>query len=69
MAIGMVKWFDPKKGYGFITQDGGEDVFLHWRQIVSDDRPGTLWDGERVRFDLVQSDQGPQAENVAPAGL
>ena len=64
MATGMVKWFDPKKGYGFITQDNGEDVFVHWRQIVTDDSFKTLQDGDKVEFEVVQGEKGLQAEHV-----
>lgn len=67
MATGMVKWFDPKKGYGFITQDNGEDVFVHWRQIITDESFKTLQDGERVEFEVVQGEKGLQAEHVTRA--
>ena len=65
MATGMVKWFDPKKGYGFITQDNGDDVFVHWRQIVATDSFKTLQDGDRVEFEVVKGDKGLQAEKVS----
>ena len=64
MATGMVKWFDPKKGYGFITQDNGEDVFVHWRQIQGEEGFKTLQDGEKVEFEVVKGDKGLQAEKV-----
>ena len=64
MATGTVKWFDPKKGFGFITQDNGEDVFVHWRQIVTDDSFKTLQDGDKVEFEVVQGEKGLQAEHV-----
>ena len=64
MVSGTVKWFDPKKGYGFITQDNGEDVFVHWRQITTDESFKTLQDGDKVEFEVVQGDKGLQAEKV-----
>lgn len=67
MATGTVKWFDPKKGYGFITAEGGQDVFVHWRDIISDDGFKTLEDGQKVSFEVVQSEKGPRAEKVTRA--
>ncbi len=65
MPTGTVKWFDPKKGYGFITQDGGDDVFVHWKQVITeDDSFKTLNDGDKVEFEVTQGEKGLQAENV-----
>lgn len=63
MAEGIVKWFSEKKGYGFIEQDDGRDVFVHYSSINS---PGfkTLADGQRVSFDVEENDRGPVAKNV-----
>jgi len=63
MASGKVKWWDNKKGFGFISQDTGQDVFVHHTAIV-----GTgfkvLNEGDEVTFDVISSDKGPKAENV-----
>ena len=60
---GTVKWFNPKKGYGFITKDEGGDVFVHYSAI---DMEGfrTLQEGQKVEFDIQNSEKGPQAVNV-----
>ena len=63
MPTGNVKWFDTKKGYGFIIGDGGKDVFVHYSSIVGDGFR-SLKDGEPVDYELVQSDKGLQARNV-----
>lgn len=63
MASGKVKWFDNKKGFGFIAQDQGQDVFVHHTNI-SGSGFKTLNEGEEVSFDLVASDKGPKALNV-----
>ncbi|USH02132.1 cold-shock protein [Grimontia kaedaensis] len=63
-STGLVKWFDETKGFGFITQDnGGKDVFVHFRAIVSDGFK-TLAEGQNVRFNVEQGQKGPQATNV-----
>lgn len=60
---GEVKWFDPKKGYGFITGPEGQDVFVHYSQIQGDGFR-SLKDGEAVQYELVESDKGWQARGV-----
>src|SRR5215469_14162644 len=63
MAQGTVKWFNADKGYGFIAVDGGRDVFVHFSAIQSDGYR-TLEEGQRVEFEITQSDRGPQADAV-----
>jgi CspA family cold shock protein len=63
MALGTVKWFNDAKGYGFISQEGGEDVFVHHTAIQMDGFR-TLKEGERVEFDVTQGPKGLQAANV-----
>ncbi len=63
MAIGTVKWFNDAKGYGFISQEGGEDVFVHHTAIQMDGFR-TLKEGERVEFEVAQGPKGLQAANV-----
>jgi CspA family cold shock protein len=63
MASGKVKWFDNKKGFGFIMQESGQDVFVHHTSIQGTGFK-TLNEGETVNFDVVVSDKGPKAENV-----
>ncbi len=64
MPTGRVKWFDNRKGYGFIEQDTGEDVFVHYSSIKTDGFR-TLNDGEMVRFEVIQGPKGLLARNVA----
>jgi CspA family cold shock protein len=66
MATGTVKWFNAEKGFGFITVDGGgKDVFVHHTAILADGFR-ELRDDQRVEFDVVQGNKGPQAEAVRP---
>ncbi len=67
MPTGQVKWFDPKKGYGFIVGPEGQDVFVHYSQIQTEGFR-TLKDGEQVDYELVQGEKGWQARNVSPSG-
>lgn len=60
---GTVKWFNPEKGFGFITSEDGTDVFAHFSQIQKDGFK-TLDEGERVSFDVTKGAKGPQAENI-----
>ncbi|TDG12072.1 cold-shock protein [Seongchinamella unica] len=62
---GEVKWFNVSKGFGFITKDDGEEIFVHFRSIRGDGRRG-LRDGQRVSFVEAQTEKGPQAEDVEP---
>ncbi len=63
MANGIVKWFNEKKGFGFIEQDDGPDVFVHFSGIISDGFK-SLHEGDRVTFDIEQGEKGPSAVNV-----
>ena len=63
MAEGTVKWFNGSKGFGFIEQESGDDVFVHFSSIQTDGFK-TLDEGERVTFDVVDGAKGPQASNV-----
>ena len=63
MATGTVKWFNADKGYGFITVDNGDEVFAHFSEIQSDGFK-TLEEGQTVDYDVVETDRGPQAQNV-----
>ncbi|MEW6189395.1 MAG: cold shock domain-containing protein [Actinomycetota bacterium] len=60
---GRVKWFSAEKGYGFIEREDGEDVFVHF-SAIQEEGFKTLREGEKVEFDIVQGDRGPQAANV-----
>lgn len=63
MANGTVKWFNEKKGFGFIEQDDGPDVFVHFSGIKADGFK-SLHEGNRVTFDIEQGEKGPAAINV-----
>ena len=63
MAQGTVKWFNKVKGYGFISIVGGEDIFVHYSEILTDGF-NQLKDGERVEFEIVNGKKGPAAAQV-----
>ena len=65
MSEGTVKWFNPRKGYGFIATEDGRDIFVHYGSI-SGEGYKTLVEGDQVSFDVVQSEKGLRAENVVP---
>ncbi len=60
---GTVKWFDPKKGYGFITMEDGNDIFVHYSAITMDGFK-TLEENQKVEFDITEGPKGKQASNV-----
>ena len=63
-TTGTVKWFNSDKGFGFIEQQSGPDVFVHFQQIVNSGGYKSLDEGQRVEFIVTQGQKGPQAENV-----
>ena len=63
MANGTVKWFSNKKGYGFIEQEEGGDIFVHYSAILAEGFK-TLSEGDQVTFDIEEGDRGPAAKNV-----
>lgn len=63
MESGTVKWFDNKKGYGFLAREEGEDVFVHFSAIQGDGYK-SLAEGQKVEFEIVDGDKGKQAANV-----
>ncbi|HHN73696.1 MAG TPA: cold-shock protein [Acidobacteria bacterium] len=67
MARGKVKWFNEEKGFGFISQEDGPDVFVHYSSIVGEGFR-TLAEGETVDFEVVETDKGLQAQSVAKLG-
>lgn len=66
MSIGTVKWFNAEKGFGFISVEGGDDVFVHFSAIISDGFK-SLNEGQKVKFDIEEGKRGLQAVNVALA--
>jgi CspA family cold shock protein len=63
MSEGKVKWFNQRKGYGFLSTSDGRDVFVHYSNIAGEGFK-TLAEGEVVSFDIVEGEKGPRAENV-----
>jgi len=63
MSDGTVKWFNPRKGYGFIATSDGRDIFVHYSSISSDGYK-SLVEGDTVSFDIVEGEKGLRAENV-----
>ena len=64
MNLGTVKWFNTEKGYGFISQESGDDVFVHYSAIKEEGSRKNLEQGQEVKFDIVSGGKGPQASNV-----
>ena len=67
MEKGTVKWFNETKGYGFITREGGSDVFVHFKAIIQDGYK-KLDEGDEVEFEVEEGAKGPQAANVTKVG-
>jgi len=67
MALGIVKWFNNTKGYGFIAPEEGEDLFVHYSEIQTDGYR-TLKGGQKVSFDVAHGEKGAHAVKVTPAG-
>lgn len=63
MVEGIVKWFNSEKGFGFLSVEGQEDVFVHFSSITGDGYK-SLEEGQKVQFDIVDGERGPQAANV-----
>ena len=67
MTTGVVKWFSSQKGYGFISQENGPDVFVHHSAVQGEENK-SLEDNQKVEFDITEGPKGPQAVNVKPLG-
>ncbi len=67
MTTGTVKWFNPQKGYGFISQENGPDVFVHHSAIQGEGYK-SLEENQKVEFDITEGPKGQQAASVRPAG-
>lgn len=65
MSQGKVKWFNPRKGYGFISGENDQDIFVHYANIIGEGYK-TLIEGQPVTFDVVEGEKGLRAENVVP---
>ena len=63
MAVGTVKWFNAEKGFGFISQENGPDVFAHFSEIQADGSK-SLDEGQKVEFEVTEGNRGPQASNI-----
>ena len=63
MAVGTVKWFNAEKGFGFISQEKGQDVFAHFSEIQADGFK-SLDEGQKVEFEVTEGNRGPQASNI-----
>ena len=63
MAVGTVKWFNAVKGFGFISQENGQDVFAHFSEIQADGFK-SLDEGQKVEFEVTEGNRGPQASNI-----
>lgn len=64
VETGIVKWFDPQKGYGYIERDKGGEVYVHYSAVICEESECHLEEGNRVEFTIHQAPKGPQAQNV-----